>query len=284
MGLLRLFVFFPLSVCRWVGAAYGLLFCLVNAKRRRIASINLAMCFPELSERRRARLLRRHFVVTGQSYADVGFLAWAPKKRLERMTRIRGLEHLRPQLERGKNIILLAPHCIGVNFGTILAKEHDQFSMFKPPRNVVLNWLLNKGRMRFGCRLLLRKQGMRPVVRALQDGVVFYYIPDEDFGRGRSVFVPFFGVQTATLTTLGRLTDLADAVVLPYFARLLPNGGGYELILRPPLEDFPTGDRQKDAARMNEVLEQGIREMPEQYMWTFRFFKTRPDNAASPYT
>ncbi|MFQ5545092.1 MAG: lipid A biosynthesis acyltransferase [Acidiferrobacterales bacterium] len=284
LGLFRLSALFPLGVSRCIGATYGWLFFVLNHKRRRIARANLGMCFPDLNHRQRERLLRRHFVLTGQSYIDLGFLAWASRSRLERKISIVGLENLRLQLRHGKNVILLAPHCVGINFGTVIAKEHDQFSMFKPPRNNLLSWLLNKGRMRFGCRLLMRNQGMRPVVRALQQGMIFYYIPDEDFGPGRSVFAPFFGVQTATLATLGRLTDLTDAAVLPFFASLLPAGRGYQVTLGAALEDFPTGDRNKDATRMNQVLEKGIGEMPAQYMWTLKLFKTRPDNGHSPYS
>jgi KDO2-lipid IV(A) lauroyltransferase len=268
---------------RWVGVVFGALFMLLNGKRRRVARVNLRMCFPELSARDRERLLRRHFFATGKSYSDLGFLAWASLARIERHTRLLGLEHLRAQAERGRRVILLVPHCLGVNVGGVLARHHPMFSMFKPPRNRVLNWFLNKGRMRFGCRLLERAQGMRPVVRALAQGHAFYYMPDEDFGPGRSVFVPFFGVPTATLTTLGRLAALADAVVIPVFVRLRENGAGYEIMLRPALEHFPSGDLRLDAARMNEVLEQGIRQMPEQYMWNFKLFRTRPDGVRSPY-
>jgi lauroyl/myristoyl acyltransferase len=155
------------------------------------------------------------------------------------------------------------------------------FSMFKPQRSPVVNWLLNKGRMRFGCQLVSRTQGMRPVLRGLKQGMSFYYLPDEDFGPKHSVFTPFFGVATATLPSLGRLTETAGAVVVPCFTRLTRRG--YDVTLRPPLENFPTGDRLADAARMNAVLEEGIRLAPEQYMWTFKLFKTRPDNAPSPY-
>lgn len=284
LGLLRLCAYLPLGVCRWLGAAWGWSFFLLNRKRRRVARVNLRMCFPELGKRDREQLLRTHFVRTGQSYADLGFLAWASKERLERKIRVIGLEHLRAQLDSGSNVILLAPHCLGINYGFVIAKYHDQFCMVKPPRNVVLNWFMNKGRMRFGSRLFLRGQGLRPVVHALQQGLVFYYIPDEDFGPRRSVFAPFFGVQTATLATLGRLAEMSKAAVLPFFVRLLPGSEGYEVVLKRPLDDFPTGDRVKDAARMNQVLEQAIRTMPEQYMWTFKLFKTRPDHAPSPYT
>jgi lauroyl/myristoyl acyltransferase len=272
-----------LRAARSVGALLGWAFFIVNAKRRRIARLNLRLCFPELSSRHRARLLRRHFVMTGRSYADLGFLAWASMARIERKIRVLGLEHLQAQDGHGGRVILLVPHCLGVNLGGIVARHHPMFSMFKPPRNALLDWFLNKVRMRFGCRLLTRKQGMRPVVRALSHAMAFYYIPDEDFGPDRSVFAPFFGVHAATLPTLGRLAKLVDAAVIPVFVRMLPGNGGCEVTLKPPLKDFPSGDRVKDAMRMNEVLEESIREMPEQYMWTFKLFKTRPDNAPSPY-
>jgi len=280
--LLRLMAALPLSWSRAVGASLGLLMMVTNEKRRKIARINLEMCFPKLSLRERERLLRRHFIVSGQSYFDLAYLAWASERRILRKTTIRGLEHY--QDLRGRNIILLAPHCVGMNFGgAVIARERAQFSMVKLQRNPVVNGLLNRGRMRFGCFLLSRQQGLRPVIRGLKQGLAFYYLPDEDFGQRQSVFVPFFGVPTATLTTLGRLARLTNALVVPCFTRLLPGGRGYEVILKPPLEDFPNGDRTRDAARMNEVIEEGLRHMPEQYLWTFKIFKTRPGHAPSPY-
>lgn len=280
--LLRVSALLPLRVSRGLGAAIGWLM-MANAKRRRIAHINLALCFPQRSRRERARLLRRHFIVSGQAYLDIGFLTWASERRILRKLRLRGLEHYHEHLAK-KNIILLAPHCVGMNFGgSVIAREHAQFSMVKLQGNPAVNWLLNRARMRFGCRLLARQQGLRPVIRGLKQRLAFYYLPDEDFGLRQSVFVPFFGVPTATLATLGRLAKLTDAVVIPCFTRLLPGGRGYEVIFKPALKDFPSGDRVRDAARMNAAMEEGIRSMPEQYLWTFKIFKTRPDRAASPY-
>ncbi len=281
--LLRACAFLPLGVCRMLGAGLGLLMYAVNAKRRHIARVNLAMCFPEMSERERRQLLHRHFKVMGQSYMDLGFLAWASKRRILSKTKFTGLEHYQKLVEQGKNIILLAPHCVGMNFGGGGAMLRPAFSMKKLQRNPVGNWLLNKARMRFGVQLLQRSQGLRPIIRGLKQRMAFYYLPDEDFGPRQSTFVPFFGVPTATLTTLGRLAKLTDAAVIPCFTRLLPGGRGYEVIFKPALSNFPVGDRAADAARMNRELEQGIREMPEQYMWTLKFFKTRPGNAPSPY-
>jgi lipid A biosynthesis lauroyl/palmitoleoyl acyltransferase len=280
--LLRLIALLPLAWSRALGAGLGLLMLVTIEKRRKIARINLEMCFPKLNLREREHLLRRHFIVNGQSYFDLAYLAWASERRLLRKTRFRGLERYHDL--RGRSIILLAPHCVGLNFGGAMAsRARTTFSMVKPQRNPAVNWLLNRGRTRFGSFLLARTQGLRPVIRGLKQGLVFYYLPDEDFGERQSVFVPFFGVLTATLATLGRLVQITNALVVPCFTRLLPGGRGYEVILKPPLEDFPEGDRVRDATRMNEAIEEGLRTMPEQYLWTFKLFKTRPDNAPSPY-
>lgn len=283
IALLSVCAFVPLRASRWIGAGLGCAFFITNTKRRQIARINLTLCFPQLDVRQRERLLRRHFVAMGKACSDLGFLAWASPCRIERKTRLVGEEYARIWVERGRKMILLVPHCVGVNFGSVIARHGPGFSMFKPIRNPVASWFLNKGRARFGCQLLARKQGMRAVLRALEADMAFYYIPDEDFGPRRSVFTPFFGVQTATLSSLGWLSERTGAVVVPCFPRQLPGGQGYELVFKPALKNFPTGDPVKDAARMNRALQQGILEMAEQYLWTFKLFKTRPDHARSPY-
>jgi Kdo2-lipid IVA lauroyltransferase/acyltransferase len=274
----------PLAMQRGLGAAFGLLMMTANTKRRRIAAINLGLCFPNLSSDQRRHMLRRHFVVKGQSYVDLGFLAWASRRRIQRKVRFSGMENYRAVIDQGRNVIFLAPHCVGMNVGaSVLAREHACFSMKKAQHNPLANWLLNKGRARFGLQLVLRDQGLRPVIRGVKQGISFYYLPDEDFGTRSSVFAPFFGVPRATLTTLGRLAHLTNAAVVPCFTRLLPGGRGYEVTLKPALTDFPSGDRLVDAARMNQEMELGIQAMPEQYMWTLRFFRTRPDNSPSLY-
>jgi KDO2-lipid IV(A) lauroyltransferase len=284
MGLLWLLALLPLALTRALGAALGLAMYATNAKRRRIARINLRLCFPEWSERERTRMLRRHYIVYGESFTDLGHLAWNSRARLRRMVRVRGLEHYQGAVASGRNVILLVPHVAGMNLGgTVLSAEHPTFSMYKAQRNDLADWFLNRGRMRFGARLLERDQGLRPVVHALKQGLVFYYLPDEDFGPRHSVFAPFFNLTTATLPTLGRLAQMTNAVVIPCFARLLPWGRGCEVVLYPPLENYPGGDELADATHMNRALEAGIRDMPEQYMWTLKLFRTRPDGAINPY-
>jgi KDO2-lipid IV(A) lauroyltransferase len=103
---------------------------------------------------------------------------------------------------------------------------------------------------------------------------VLYLLPDMDSGRRESLFVPFFGVSTATLPTLPRLAQLGRAQVVPVTTRMTREG--YELELFEPWTDYPTQDVVADTARMNRFIEDLIRTMPEQYFWVHKRFKTRP--------
>jgi len=124
---------------------------------------------------------------------------------------------------------------------------------------------------------------VRASVRAMKAGRPLYYLPDMDFGRRDSIFVPFFGVPAATVPGLSRLARLAGATVVPCLTRILPDGAGYLVTVGEPWQDFPSADVEGDTARMNAWIEAAIRTMPEQYYWVHRRFKTRPDGEPRPY-
>ena len=252
-------------------------------ERRRIARINLTRCFPHLSEAERERLARAHFRAFCRSFVDYGLLWWAPRGRIERLIRIEGVEHLRAL--RGQPVILLAPHFVGLDVGgTRLSMEGDFVSMFANQKHPGVAALLRRGRSRFGDqRLVSRQQGIRAAIAAIREGRPFYYLPDQDYGARDALFVPFFGVPAATVTALSRLARITGAKVLPAVTRMLPDGGGYVLSIEPAWSDFPGDDLEADTRRVNAYIESRVREMPEQYFWMHRRFKTRPPGEAGIY-
>jgi len=143
--------------------------------------------------------------------------------------------------------------------------------------------VLYHGRTRFVMpELYSRQEGVRSVIKALRRGLPFYYLPDMDFGGRDSIFVPFFGVPTATITGLSRIARLAGAAVVPAVTRQLPGAGGYVLTFFPAWRDFPSDDLEADARRMNAFIEERVLEMPEQYYWLHKRFKTRPPGYRLP--
>lgn len=284
LALLRSLVVLPLPVLHSMGRVIGRLFYRVNDKRRGIAGINIALCFPELSEEKQQQLVIAHFEAYGASIFDLAISWWASSRRLHRLTSVHGMEKYQQLIDQGQNVVLLTGHLITVDLcGQYISPYNPGVTMMKPLKNPVLNWMMYRGRRRKGNIVVNRDQGMRPMIRFLRKGYTGYFMPDEDFGSRASVFAPFFGVQSWTVTSLSMMARLGNAKVLPVFMHSLPGGKGYELYIDDALENFPSGDDVTDATIMNQALENGIRRMPEMYAWTFKLFKTRPPGEEAPY-
>ena len=285
IGILILWLlhFLPLPLLALVGQGLGLLAYALGRERRRVARTNLRLCFPELSAAVRERLVRSHFRALSRSFFEHGILWWSSAARIRRFVRIEGEQHL--AAVQGQPLILLAPHFVGLDMGGLrISLEVQVASLYSKQKNPVTDQLLLRGRLRFNApRLFSRQDSVRGVVKAIRAGLPFYYLPDMDFGRRDSIFVPFFGVPTATITGVSRLANLARAKVLPAVTKQLPGGQGYVLKFYPAWENFPTDDVAADARRVNAFIEERVREMPEQYFWVHKRFKTRPEGEPRLY-
>jgi KDO2-lipid IV(A) lauroyltransferase len=282
LGLLFLWMvhFLPLRWIGAIGAAIGSV--LYRFGRGRVTQINLALCFPEMPEAERRALGLRHFRMLGRNALELSRLVWGNEEDLLRMVRIVDLDRLAEL--KGVPVIALAPHFIGLNAGGIRVAHEwpGAASIYSRQKNPVLDELFLRARMRFGSPVLVsRQEGLRAVVRVIRAGHAFYFLPDMDFGERDSIFVPFFGVPTATITALPRLAALTGARVVPIITRQV--GDGYEVRVYPPWDDYPTGDLEADVRRMNAFIEERVLEMPEQYFWAHKRFKTRPPGEPSPY-
>ena len=284
LGILWPFSRLPLVVLWAVGGGLGQLLYALHARGRGVAARNIALCFPALPAGERVQLVRRHYRALGRAILGTGFSWWAPRRRQHALVRTRAREHYDRALTAGRSIILLAPHFVMMELaGVRLAQELLMISMYKQSRNRLIDVFMRRGRTRYGGYLVERDAALRPLIRRLRAGEPFYYLPDQNPGEAAHVFAPFFGIPAATITALARMAQLADALVIPCFTKQLPYGQGYEIIFKPPLENFPSGDALADATAMNAAIEEGVREMPEQYMWTYKRFKIRPDNLPSLY-
>ena len=275
--------FLPLRVLARIGEAAGAVLYVFGGERRQVCLTNLARCLPEMPEAKRVALAKAHFRAFGRSVLERSILWWASRERVMRLVRVVGFERIRALT--GRPLILLAPHFVGLDAGcTRLTCEIDIAGIYAKQKNRVFDALLLAGRTRFGRqRAISRQEGVRPAFAAIKEGVPFYYLPDQDYGSRDAIFVPFFAASAATITGLSRLARLTGARVLPCVTRILRGGEGYELVCHPVWESFPSGDDTADARRMNAFIEERVREMPEQYFWTHKRFKTRPPGEAKWY-
>ena len=274
VGFLWLLHWLPLPALRGLGWLIGRLLYAVGRERRQVALINLRLCFPDKTEKEREVIARRHFIAFSRAVLDRTLGWWASKERVERLIRVHGSEHLL-NLE-GRPLLILAPHFVGLDAGAVrISILGKACSVYSNQKNPVFNKLLYDGRRRFSDILLLSRQdGMRTIVRAMKDGYPFYYLPDMDFGPEDSIFVPFFGVQAATIPGVARLVRLTGARVVACVTRQVADG--YEVEVSPPWENFPGESVEADTAFVNRFIESQVLRMPEQYFWLHKRFKTRP--------
>lgn len=273
---LRLSCFLPyrwqLGVGRWLGRAA----CTLARKRRAIARINIAQCFPELSAAAHDALTRKHFESLGASIMEMALGRWGSMQQLLELCQVEGAENVWKHTDRGVGVILLSAHFTTLEIcGPALRNALPPFdAVYRRNRNPMITELLRSSRER-SARRTIEKNDIKSMIRSLRDGVPVWYAPDQAYNRKQSALLPFFGVTSMTNTATSTLARLGNAVAVPFFPRRLPEGG-YRLTILPALEDFPGDDPAADTRQYLKVLEQYVRECPEQYYWVHRKFKFRP--------
>lgn len=285
LGLLWLVAQLPYRILLLLGRGLGAVMYRVVRSRREIARRNLQLCFPELSEKERERLLRENFVSTGIAFFEMAMSWWWPKSRLQRLAQIQGLEHLQQAQAEGQGVILMALHFTTLEIGAaLLGRWQTIDGMYREHKNPVFDYVQRRGRERHNLdATAIEREDVRTMLKVLRAGRAIWYAPDQDYGRKQSIFVPWFGIQAATVTATTRFARLGRARVIPYTLERLPEGKGYSLVVHPPLDEFPGESVEADCRRINEWIEDAVRQRPEQYLWAHRRFKTRPEGESSLY-
>lgn len=283
LGLMWLLHWLPLPLLGRLGKLVGTLLYYLMKTRRRVTLTNLRLCFPEWSEARRKAVAIEHFQCFARSLLERSILWWASEERLNRLIVI---EPKMPLEEfKAGPVVMLCPHfvCLDVA-GAAIAMQASASSMYMTQRNAVFDAALRRGRERFKpVKLVTRHDGIKPILRALKEGLPFFMLPDMDFGLKDSEFVPFFGNPAATLTALPRIAAAAHAKVMPVIASFLPDYRGWKVTFYPTWDDYPGKDMTAATLRMNAFIEQRILECPAEYLWAHRRFKTRPKGEPGVY-
>jgi len=279
---MQLLALVPLSWTRALGVLLGWVLYAVVGARRRVVDTNLALCFPALSGDERRRLNVQTFVYFAQAWLDRAWLWHAPKAWVQRRVHLTGAVE---ELAGNAPTVIFLPHFFGLDAAwtaVALQMPRPSTTIYTDQSNKLVDRWILRGRRRFGnLRLFGRAAGVKPIVAALREGQPLYLLPDMDFGPDDSVFVPFFGVPTATVPSLSRFAKLGRAKVLPLLPRITATG--YEVQVLPAWADYPSEDPVADTALMNARLRDYIEAMPAQYYWVHKRFKTRPEGDPSLY-
>ena len=285
IALMWLLHWLPLPILGRLGEALGSLLFIIMKPRRHITLTNLRLCFPDKTETERETLARRHFQAYARSALERGILWWASEARLKRLITVE--PRVPVEVIKSGPTILLCPHfvCLEIpGIALVLNSDLSICTIYSKQQNEVVDQALLQGRSRFRpVTLLAREKGVKPIIRAMRDGLPFIMLPDMDFGMRDAEFVPFFGVPAATLTATARIAAATHANVVPMITTFLPDYKGWKTTFYPAWENYPGDDIVEATRRMNAFIEERVREAPAEYFWAHKRFKTHPPGTPNVY-
>ncbi len=264
----------------WLGGKLGRLTGAVDKRRPIIARKNIDLCFPELSDVERSQLVKEVLESTGRGFFDTGIAWFWPYWRLKKVLDIRGLKQVLDAYDDGQGVILFTFHFTSLEIGIAGVSRnypHINYGVYRPHKNKVFDYVMRKGRERHVSNFIaVPRRDVRAMAKALRQGKMLGYLPDQDYGKRYSTFVPFFGVDAATITAPTQLAKLGRAKVMSFCVFRKPDGSGYLIQVYPEFEQYGL-DETADAKTLNHFVEQRIREYPDQYLWVHRRFKSQLD-------
>jgi KDO2-lipid IV(A) lauroyltransferase len=281
MGVAFAIAHLPWWLQRALGHVVGALAWHLAGARRRAAQVNLALCFPDKDPAWRARMARQSFDAFGVGIFEFARAWWGSTDAIIPRSRIDGLEHLQKLQAQGRGVLMVSGHFMTLEMcGRLLCQHVPLAGMYRKHRNPVFEWAVKRGRLRYATAMFANED-IRATVRHLKKGGFLWYAPDQDMRGKESVFVPFFGQPASTITATHQFARMTGCAVVPFFHRR--EGGDYILHIGAPLDPFPTDDVIADTAKVNQAIEEMVRQAPAQYLWIHRRFKRQPGGRSRFY-
>ena len=252
---------------------------LANRRARPITTVNIGICFPEITPEQQQSLIKTSLYETSMNVIDMARCWVRSRDDLEeRISNVDGLEYLDDAVAVGQGTLVLMPHLGSWEIVSLyLSSRYKITALYREPRATALADFVQRQRQRHGVRLMsIGTAGLRAVLQALRANDMVLLFPDQVPPRHSGRFAPFFGELTLTMTLGSRLIRRSGSRAVCAYCKRLP-GGRYELVFRPVDEAFYDADLSTSLTGLNKSIEACVRECPEQYQWEYRRFKFLTD-------
>jgi len=284
--LLKLLACLSLKNAQRLGAMLGRLFWFGDSTLTRVTKTNIELCFPELSKDAQQTLIKSSLAETGKLFFEFGVMwEWPTEKTLDLVRSVEGKEHFDDAFERGRGVIVLAPHHGNWELvGLYLSTLRPMAALYKPPKIKELEDYMSKVRGRHGSELVpTNKRGVVRLFSVLREQGMVGILPDQVPGGSGGVFAPFMGVPANTIKLVSRLVDKTGCEVVSLCAMRRPQADGFDMVFRRVDPDIYSSDVDVSVAAMNRSIEECVRHIPEQYQWEYKRFKDYRVGTGSTY-
>ena len=261
----------------------------IARRQRKVGMDNLSMAMPELSEAERVRIVWEVFRNLGRLLIEFSHFPKLSRDTIPDLVEYDGLEHYLKARRRGKGVLCLTGH---IGAWELCSFAHSVYGypmkfLTRPIDNPLVDRLITHYRTCAGNEIIDRRDAARTILKALRSNEAVGLLIDQNTTRSEGVFADFFGVPAATTPGMATLALRTGAAVIPCYIRWDAGRGRHIAHVDPPLELIDTGDREADVVAnttmFNKILEDFVREFPEQWLWIHRRWKTRPEGEPSLY-
>jgi len=282
-GLVWLVAQLPYNLIIILGKGLGRILPKLLKSRKKVVAVNLSICFPDLNPSETKNLIHNHFIEMGVMLTQTLKAFLSSTKSIEKDAIIVGEEHIEACLKEKQGVLLVAGHFTALDMGgKILCQKYPIAGMYREHKHPLTEYIVTKSRLKYA-KKMFNRDALRPIIKHLKSGGILWYAPDQNYRRGQSEFVPFFGEQASTITATHQMARLSKCQVLFFHVQRNEQSPHYTLTISPPIENFPTKDPVEDTQRVNLGIENMVIKNPAEYLWLHKRFKTRPAGEKNPY-
>jgi len=279
--LLFVFRYIPRSIRKELFITLFSLFYRLSFKNRLITLHNLQRSFPEKNLKEIIRIAKgvyRHFAIVAAEFFDMPYIN---KENIHKWVEIEGLENYQEAIARGKGVLSIVAHFGNWELMTIAVPIclKPMYIVYRPLDNPVIDNMVEYVRTMNGNVLIPKGGSGKRVIELLKENQAIGILSDQNVAKSEGVFVDFFGRPACTGVGLAVMAMRSGAPVVPAFMAR-QKSGRYKFILKPAMEAVCTDDYEADlqvnTQRFTKIVEEIVREYPDQWFWFHQRWKTKP--------
>jgi KDO2-lipid IV(A) lauroyltransferase len=252
-------------------------------RQRSITQRNLKLCFPQQTPEWYQDTTKRCMIAMAQSITEFT-KCWGESTQwsLEQIRSVTN-EHLFHQaLAAGKGTICIVPHYGSWEIMNAWLNLHvEPIIMYKPVKNKAVDRFVRDARSRLKSTAVpTDDRGVKALFKGLKQNGFTAILPDHVPHETGSIFVPFFGISTATGVIVPKLLSKTKSKAVVMYCLRRPQSKGYDIYFLEPDPEIYSDDLAVSATAMNRTIETLIRQDPAQYQWGYKRFQR---NEVLPY-
>jgi len=254
-----------------IGKSCGKLLFILAKSRKKIAQVNIEVCFPDFSKAEQQQLLQNNFLHLGRSFVETGVAwFWSDKKIQNKVDyELSGIDLLSNSDSENGNLIIFK-HSQHLELDArIFAMNAEVYGVSRAHNSASMNKIQNKGRLS-SIKDTADKNNPRKFMRWLKGGKNVMYAIDQDYGWDHSVKLEFFNQEAATIITTKKIIDATNSNLF-FLNSYYKNK---KLVLEIELISHVGLNSMELAQKINNLMEHKILQHPAEYLWSHRRFKS----------